>query len=127
VPGVAVAIEAGTPARPRRRDLRLERGRPVGHRYPALVLHAREVHAVQPLVSLATEAQAGADPDVEAAKRFEGLAEPLPGRIGARAAQPFGDHLGVDEAFQADEAVWLRQVARLAKRFRNRRMVTVHR
>src|SRR5258708_1222002 len=58
VPSPSGPIEAGTPARPsRRRDLRLERGRPVGHRYPALVLHAREVHAVQPLVSLATEAQ----------------------------------------------------------------------
>src|SRR5882724_88999 len=99
---------------------------PIGDGHPVLALHPGEVDAVEPLVTLRSEAEGGPYAEVDVVERLEGLAQACAGRIGAGPAQRLHGDLGVDEAFEADEAVALGRVAAVPQRFRQGRIVLVH-
>src|SRR5688572_3177701 len=88
--------------------------RPVGDGYPAFALDASEIDGVQALVPLGSEGERGADPEIEAAQRLERLPERRPRRLRSAALQRLHDDLRVHEALEADEAVALDGIARIA-------------
>src|SRR5215472_13143375 len=98
---------------------------PIGDGDPVVALHPGEIDAVEPLVTLRPEAERRPDAEVEVVEGLERLAQAGPGGIGSRPTQRLDDHLGVHEAFEADEAVALRQVAAIAQRLRQRGVVLV--
>src|SRR5688500_7285119 len=100
--------------------------RPVGDRNPAFALDAGEIDGVQALVPLGSESERGADPEIETPQRFERLPERRPRRLRSGALQRLHDHLRVHEALEADEAVALDGIARIAQCLRHRRIVAVH-
>src|SRR5687767_5221604 len=84
--------------------------RPIGDRNPAITLDTGEVDGIEALMPLGPEGERRADAEIESPQGLQGLAE-----AGARRRRPcplecFHNDLGVDEAFQADEAVTLRDV-----------------
>src|SRR5262245_26745346 len=93
---------------------------PIGDGDPVVALHPGEIDAVEPLVTLRPEAERRPDAEVEAVEGLERLAQAGPGGIGSCPTQCLDDHLGVHEAFEADEAVALGQIAAVARRLRRR-------
>src|SRR5499433_4060520 len=98
---------------------------PIGDGDPVVALHPGEIDAVEPLVTLRPEAERRPDAKVEAVEGLERLAQARAGGIGSRPTQRLDDHLGIHEAFEADEAVALGQVAAIAQRLRQRGVVLV--
>src|SRR5688572_18283282 len=100
--------------------------RPVGDRNPAFALDAGEIDRVQALVPLGSESERGTDAEIETPQRLERLPERRPRRLRSGALQRLHDHLRVHEALEADEAVALDGIARIAQCLRHRRIVAVH-
>src|SRR5919106_2761518 len=100
--------------------------RPVRDRNPALTVDAREVHAVESLVTLGSEAERRTDAEVEVLERLQRLPETGPGRMWARPAHRLDHDPRVHVALQADEAVALGHVLVVAERGRDRRVVALH-
>src|SRR5579864_8535458 len=131
----AATASSGTPYRPGAGTAGIS-GRPAGsdmdHRapvvdgHPGVACEPREVDLVEPLVAVRSEGERSADSEVELADRFERRLEAPPARSGPRAAQPLGDHPRVDEALEADEAVGLDAVLRVAERRRRLGLPLVH-
>src|SRR5262245_19664182 len=94
---------------------------PIGNGHPAFTLHAGEVHAVETLMALRSEAERRADAEVEALERLERLLELGACGVGAGLAQRFHADLRRDETFQADEAVSLWRVRPVPERLGQRR------
>src|SRR6266571_2018983 len=100
-----LAVSLGSPVGSRPNDRC-----PIGDRHPASGFDAGEVHAVQALVPLGTEAERRADAEIDVAHGLERLAQARARRVVSGAAQPLGNHLRVDEPLEADEAVPLRRI-----------------
>src|SRR5215468_7749324 len=102
-----------------------ERDGPVGDGNPARVLHAREIHAVEPLVPLGAEGERGADAEVEVPERLEGGPQARPRRAGAGAPERLDHDPRVHESLEADEAVLRDRVARIPDGLGGHRVVLV--